>query len=794
MKNSQFLNFIFFSLVTLIVSGGCNRDRIGDSDYPIRPVPFTDVEIKDDLWAQRIRTNHDVTIPYALDKIINDGRLGDDEKFADRFMDVYKVVEGTCYSLQTFPDPKIENYVDSIIWLIGLAQEDDGYLYCHPRIGHKRWVQTHVSTHELYNMGLLHEAAVAHYQLTGRRSLMDIAIKNADLIIDKIGPGKFETYPGHQGIEIGLSRLYRVTGDKRYLDHAKYFLDARGDDHIGEPPFRHNSPTKTTYNQAHMPVTEQTEAVGHAVRALYMYAGMADVAALTGDSAYIDAIDRIWEDFTCKKFYITGGVGSRGSNEGFGHPYDLPNSTAYCETCAGIANVFWNHRLFLLHGEAKYIDVMERSLYNNVLSGIAMTGDRFFYTNRLESYGQDTRSEWFTWSCCPTNIVRLIPSLPGYIYAYDDDDMYVNLFISSETSFDIGGSEVGLSQVSGFPWSGDVKLKVSPQRPVNFSLRVRIPGWSMDQPVPGDLYTFVDEAGGKPVLKVNGESYPVSMDKGYAVVKRTWREGDVVELNIPMDIRRIKSRPEVAANEGRLALQRGPLVYCGEWPEFNDKSVLDIIIDKNTPLVAEHRSDLLGGLTVLKGDAKGSQRLLDGEVEVYDKAFTAIPYYGWAHRGAGQMLVWFAESAESVKAKPAPTLAYTSTIKASHFRNSIHYINNQDIPRHSNDINVNRYSWRPGKDQLEFIIYEFERPSTISLSQVYWFDEGPGGSCRIPAGYRILYKSGNEWVPVETTTPYEVSIDELNEVEFKPVVTSAVKLEVQLPENTSSGLYEWAVK
>ena len=634
-KSNRFPALAIAFTAILIACGCSDLNKKHGRDYPISSVPFYEVKIVDDFWAQRMKTNNDVTIPYVLKKIVNDGRLGDVTKFADRFMDVYKVVEGVSYSLHTFPDPALENYLDSIIWLIGLAQEDDGYLYRHPRIGQKRWVNDSESSHELYNMGLLHEAAVAHYQLTGRRNLLDIAIKNADLIIDEVGPGKFETFPGHQEIEMGLSKLYRLTGDKKYLDQAKYFLDARGNENIGD------SSTRVTYNQSHMPVKEQTEAVGHAVRALYMYAGMADVGVLTGDSAYLNAIDRIWDDFTGKKMYITGGLGSRGSNEGFGPPYDLPNSRAYCETCAGVGNIFLNHRLFLLHGDAKYIDVMERSLYNNVLSGVSMAGDRFFYTNRLESNGRDTRSEWFSWSCCPTNIVRLIPTLPGYIYAHDDHNMYVNLFISSETSFNVGGTGVGIKQESGFPWIGDVTLKISPEKPSDFILHVRIPGWSTDQPVPGDLYTFVEKAENPAVLKVNGEVWPVTIEKGYAVVERKWSEGDVVELTIPMDIRRIISNPKVEANAGKVALQRGPFVYCGEWPDFDDQTVTDVIIDDSTRLFAEHLPDSLGGVTVLRGDARGSQLLPDGKIKAYDKPFTAIPYYAWAHRGAGQMLVWF---------------------------------------------------------------------------------------------------------------------------------------------------------
>ncbi len=622
----------------LIIIAGCNRPKT-NYDYPITAVPFNDVVIKDDFWAKRMKTNNDITIPVTLGKIINDGRLGDDERFADRFMDVFKVVEGVSYSLRTFPDPGLQNYLDSIIWLIGMAQEDDGYIYKRPRIGHVRWVKTHVSTHELYNMGLLYEAAVAHYQLTGKRNLLNIAIKNADLVIDELGPGKFETYPGHQEISIGLSKLYRATGDKRYLDQARFFLNTRGVDSVGKPPVRYSA-QKSTYNQSHEPVAEQTEAVGHAVRALYMYAGMADIAALTNDSTYIKVIDRIWEDFTGKKLYIIGGAGSRGSNEGFGAPYDLPNRGAYCETCAAVANVFWNHRMFLLHGDAKYIDIMERALYNNVLSGVSLDGNRFFYTNRLESNGRDEREEWFTWSCCPTNIVRLIPQVPGYIYAFDKNDIYVNLFVSSETTINLHNQEVGINQVSGFPWNGNVKLEFTIPKPLDFNLHIRIPGWSTDSPVPGDLYTYTDEAGEQPALMVNGEAFPLTTEKGYVIINRKWNEGDLVELEIPVEIRRIKSHPDLVTNKDKIALQRGPFVYCAEWPDYEDKRVSDIIIDENTTLVSEYRSDLLGGVTVITGKASGSNRSQNGSPVIYEKDFTAIPYYAWAHRGRGEMAVW----------------------------------------------------------------------------------------------------------------------------------------------------------
>jgi uncharacterized protein len=812
MKTSLF-NFLLAFLFMAGALSGCESGQTVDGEYPIRPVAFTDVHITDDFWAGRLLTNKEVTIPVALHQSEITGRIknfaiaggleeGDfqsDAPFDDS--DVFKIIEGASYSMQMFPDPELDAYIDSLIWLIGEAQEEDGYLYTyrtihgddsHPWIGSKRWERTHVMSCELYNMGHMYEAAAAHYILTGKRNFLDIAIKNADLIIEDIGPGKFETYPGHQGIEMGLVRLYNATGDRRYLDQAKYFLDARGHDHIGEPPFWHGTPR--TYDQAHLPVTEQTEAVGHSVRALYMYAGMADVATLTGDREYIDAIDRLWEDIVYTKYYITGGVGSAGGHEGFGPAYDLPNLTAYCETCAGIANVFWNHRQFLLHGDAKYIDVLERTLYNNVLAGVSLDGDLFFYPNRLESDGLHTRSEWFGCACCPSNISRFIPSVPGYVYAQDDEDIYVNLFVSSESDFQINGTKTGLQQESALPWDGGIRLKVNPQEPVKFSLRVRIPGWSEDQPVPGDLYTFIDQATETPVLKVNGEAYDITRENGYAVISRTWSEGDVVDFNLPMDIRRIRSHPEVAANEGKVALQRGPLVYCAEWPEFDDNSVLDIIMAEDAPLTHEFRDDMLEGVTVLEGRVNGSRRLLDGGVETYEKDFTAIPYYAWAHRGPGEMMIWFATSQEYAQSQPAPTLAYKSTIDGSYKTKSLQAVKNQMLPRNSSDNLVSRYHWWPRNNQSEYIIYEFEQPATISSSHVYWFDEGPGAGVRLPAGWRILYKSGEEWLPVNNTVPYEITRDELNKVDFDPVFTSAVKLEVQLPEDSSAGLYEWGVE
>jgi uncharacterized protein len=811
MKKHQIYRFIALSLM-LLVCMGCSKTRHQDGDYPIKPKPFTTVEVKDNFWATRIRTNHEVTIPVSIHQSIITGRIrnfeiagglfeGDfqsDYPFDDS--DVFKIIEGASYSLAMFPDPELEQMIDSLIWIIGQAQEDNGYLYTwrtihgddsHPWIGSRRWERTHVMSHELYNVGHMYEAAVAHYQLTGRRDFLDIAIKNADLVLAEIGPGKFETYPGHQEIEIGLAKLYRATGNKAYLDQAKYFLDARGRDDIGEPPFWHEGPR--LYDQAHIPVTEQTEAVGHSVRALYMYSGMADVAALTGNKDYIRAIDRLWEDVTYTKTYLTGGIGAQGGHEGFGDPYELPNLTAYAETCAGIANVLWNHRLFLLHGDARYIDVLERSLYNNVLSGVAVTGDRFFYPNPLESHGQHKRSEWFGCACCPSNLNRFIPSVPGYIYAQQDHNLYVNLFISSETSFDMNGTGVHIEQSTGMPWEGDVRIAVNPERKEKFSLRVRIPGWAENSPIPGDLYRFLNTAVDEVVVTLNGKQVQPKREKGFAVIDRTWQAGDLVEVRLPMDIRRVVSDDRVEANRGLVALQRGPVVFAAEWPDYEDESVLDIILDDSASLSAEFDKELLGGQMLIRGMAKGSERTTNGEISLFDKPFTAIPYYAWAHRGQGQMLVWFAGNADSARPKPAKTLAAQSSVEASHVTNALRAITNQILPAHSNDRNAAYYHWWPRMDQSEYLVYRWDSPVTVSRSEVYWFDDGPSGGCRIPAEWKILYSIGNEWIPVENLAPYEIHKDRLNEVHFRPVTTTALKLEVILPAEYSSGIYEWAV-
>jgi DUF1680 family protein len=443
--------------------------------------------------------------------------------------------------------------------------------------------------------------------------LLDIAIKNADLLVRDFGPEKLAYEPGHQVVEMGLVKMYRVTGKREYLDLARFFLDIRG--------------KGTEYSQDHKKVTEQTEAVGHAVRAMYMYSGMADVAAITGDQAYIQALGHIWNDIISAKFYITGGIGAAGGHEGFGPPYDLPNMTAYNETCASIGEVYWNYRLFLLHGASAYYDVLERVLYNGLISGVSLSGDHFFYPNPLESEGQHERSEWFGCACCPSNICRFIPSIPGYIYARTNDRLYVNLFVGSHASIDFNGTSLEIDQKTSYPWEGKVEFTLNPSRKGSMEIALRIPGWAENQPVPGNLYSFGEVSNKTFIITVNDHPVQYSLEHGYAVISRKWEKGDRIILDLPMPVRTIVAHEKVVADRQRIALQRGPLVYCAEWPDIPGYKVLNLALGDKEQLQPEFRPDLLSGISVLTNHT----------------GFTAIPYFAWANRGKGEMTVWFKE-------------------------------------------------------------------------------------------------------------------------------------------------------
>ena len=630
--------------------------------YPIDPVPFTSVKVTDNFWGQRLQASREVTIPLAFSKCEETGRYENFVKAAhpsDTYKvegfsfddtDVYKTIEGASYSLQTYPDKKLQKYIDSVLVIVAGAQEPDGYLYTartmNPKHPHnwaekERWVAVENLSHEFYNLGHMIEGAVAHYQATGKRNFLNIAIKYADCVCREIGngPQQKKYVPGHQIAEMALVKLYMVTGDKKYLDQAKFFLDTRG-----------YTSRKDAYSQAHKPVVEQDEAVGHAVRAVYMYSGMADVAAITGDSSYIKAIDKIWDNIASKKIYITGGIGARHAGEAFGNNYELPNQSAYCETCAAIGNVYMNYRLFLLHGDAKYFDVLERTLYNGLISGVSLDGGSFFYPNPLSSNGKYSRKPWFGCACCPSNVSRFIPSLPGYVYAVKNDQVYVNLYLSNKAELKVDKKKILLEQETSYPWNGDIRLKIT-QGNQDFTMKLRIPGWVRGNVLPGDLYSYTDNQKPAYQVSVNGQTVESDVNDGYLSIARKWKKGDVVEVHFDMIPRIVKANPKVEADHGRVAVERGPIVYCAEWPD-NRFNVHSILLNQHPQFKVTDKPELLYGIRQITTDAQALSYDKAGKLVTKDVELTLIPYYAWAHRGEGDMEVWLPIDVSATSAQP----------------------------------------------------------------------------------------------------------------------------------------------
>lgn len=787
---------------TVLLAPSYADDRAGK--YPIDPVPFTSVKVTDQFWGQRLKANREVTIPLAFSKCEETGRYDNFVKAAHPSedykvggysfddTDVYKTIEGASYLLQTYPDKKLKKYIDSVLVIVAAAQEPDGYLFTartmnpkHPHewAGSRRWEKVEELSHEFYNLGHMVEGAIAHYQATGQRNFLDIAIRYADCVCREIGdnPGQQVRVPGHQIAEMALAKLYTVTGDRKYLDQAKFFLDKRG-----------YTDRRDEYSQAHKPVVEQDEAVGHAVRAAYMYSGMADVAALTGDSAYIRAIDRIWDNIVSKKYYITGGIGATSQGEAFGKNYELPNMSAYCETCASIGNVYLNYRLFLLHGESKYYDVLERTLYNGLIAGVSLDGGSFFYPNPLESMGQHQRQPWFGCACCPSNVSRFIPSLPGYVYAVKDNQVYVNLYLSNKATLKIGRKSVTLSQETRYPWNGDIALTVDKNSAGRFAMKLRIPGWVRNQVVPSDLYTYTDGKRLSYQVKVNGELQEAELGAdGYFTVTRQWKKGDKVELHFDMEPRVVKANARVEADRGRVAVERGPLVYCAEWPD-NDFDVLSVLLNRQPSFTVTEKPDLLYGLNQIQTPAQTLKYDAEGRLSVQDVTLTLIPYYAWAHRGSGRMAVWLPSDVKA--ARPAGTVA-TYKITASHQTSALSSVADGLVPQDENDRTIPYYHWWPKNGSTEWVAYEFPQARKVSSAEVYWFDDAPWGGCRVPRSWSLYYKdNAGQWQPVANPGEYTVRKGDANMVTFDPVTTTAMKLEVVLPEKNSAGVFEWMVR
>jgi DUF1680 family protein len=744
----------------------------------LRGVPFTQVKVQDRFFAPRIEANRVGTLPVCLEQCEKTGRIRnfavaaglEKGKFEGIFFndsDVYKVIEGASYCLQLHPDPALDARLDQIIKLIAAAQQPDGYLNTYFTLVEpdKRWTNL-PKMHELYCAGHLFEGAVAHHAATGKRALLDVAIRFADHIDRTFGEDRLAGVAGHPEIELALVKLYRATGEPRYLKLAQFLIDKKG--------------KGKDYNQDHMPVRQQSEVTGHAVRAVYLYSGMTDVAAITGDQALIAALDRIWRDMTEKKMYITGGIGSSAAGERFTVAYDLPNEAAYCETCAAIGVVLWSHRLLMLHGDAKYADVLERALYNGVLSGVALDGKTFFYVNPLASRGQHHRQPWFSCACCPPNLLRLIASIAGYIYAADESGVRINLYVASTMTADLPHGKVKLTQETDYPWSGDVTVRVEPPAPTKFSLYLRLSGWC-----------------DSPSATVNGEAVSMkNVEKGYLRITREWRSGDVVKLRLPMEIKRVVAHPLVKADVGRVALTRGPLVYCLEGVD-NGGEVLNLALPDDAPVAAAHQADLLGGVTVLKGKALRarsddfSERLYAEAKSGEPCAFTAVPYYSWDNREPGEMVVWLPRTVGLTEFKSPPSLAVRGKPSASHVQGTVHALNDRVEPSSSCDLSIPRFTWWDHKGTVEWAALAFDTPVRVSKAEVYWFDDTGKGGCRVPASWRLLYKTGSEWREVTNASPYGVKKDAYNEVTFDCVETREMRIEVQLQPGFSGGVLEW---
>lgn len=783
-----------FLVAAVVASGAPPREAV-------EPVPSTAVRVTGGFWAVRLDANRRVTLPHCMKLCEETGRIDNfavagkrkDGEFKGYFFndsDVFKVLEGAAHCLATERDPALEAQVDAWIELIAAAQEPDGYLYCSRTIctpgnmppgGRERWSNM-ADGHELYNVGHLYEAAVAHHRATGKRSLLDVAIRNADLVCDVFGPGRNPHPCGHPEIELALVKLSQATGNERYLKQAHFFLEARG---------RGDRKLFGEYAQDHRPLVEQPQAVGHAVRAAYVYAGMADVAALGQADGYRSALERLWKDVVSSKIYLTGGIGARAAGEAFGDPYELPNVSAYAETCGSIAQVLWSQRMFQLTGEAHYVDVLEQALLNGMLAGVSLRGDRFFYPNPLASHRGAERQPWFPCACCPSNVVRFLPQVPGMVYGRTSERLYVNLFMQSQAEFELAGGPLRIEQTTDYPWEGKVALTLDPgDTPREFEIWLRLPEWSRGASSETDLYRTMDPPSNPRSLTLNGESLLASADDGYVWVRRAWKKGDRLEWDLGMSIQRIQSHPQVEANKGRVALQRGPLVYCVEEADLSGVSPMALVLADDSEISAEARPDLLGEVTVLRGTARTAQRRLDGQVELSGSArFQAVPYYTWANRQRGAMTVWLARDPNVARVAPAPTLAGRARLSAS-FGPDPDSARDQIEPASSADQESTRWHWWPHKGTAEWLQINLAKKARVTAVEVYWFDDTGAGQCRLPQSWRLLFRDGDEWREVQSPSGYGTAANLYNRTTFAPVVTESLRMEIQSAEGFAGGIHE----
>jgi DUF1680 family protein len=737
----------------IVLSTGCLRDGRTPTDYPAQAVPLARIDITSEFWKPWIERNQSISIPYVLEKAREAGYPVSSVTF--------KTVEGSAYALAKNPDSDLEREVDR--WIDEMVRElipDD------PR---EQWQDSYWDG-KLYSTGHFIEAAIAYFHATKKRRMLDAAVQMANSIVSVYGPDKRRHVPRHAEIELALVKLYRETGDPKYWHLAKFFLEERG---------------RATQESRATVLPHKAE--GHCVQATYAYIGMTDIAALTGDNDYLEAIDDIWKDATYLKTYVTGGIGSIRFHEQYGAPYELPNLSGWAETCATFGNFVWNHRLALLHRDGRYVDMMERALYNGFLVGVSLTGDRFFYQNPLKSFGNYERFAWINVPCCPPNVVRLLASLGNYIYSQDPGGIYVNLYIASRADVSLGGNEVSLEQETNYPWDGRIRIELTPARSARFSLHLRVPGWTRGQPMPGELYRYLDAVDVDVTLEINGEPVEAPVEQGYLSIERQWDKGDVIELDFPMPVRRVVAHDNVADDRGRVALERGPLVYSAEWVD-NNQEVLNLLVLDDAELTAKPRQDLLNGIVAITGKVSRVERGSDGVSTVtHDHDLVAIPYYAWANRGMGEMAVWMARDEEKVRLEPLLPSPIASVHSFGELEKVLTGYNDQndDIsaiydgvePISSADESHLYFRLRPPPNQPAWLEYRFDKATEVSSSKVYWVDDRR--FCRLPDTWRILYRDGDQWRPVANREDYRVVKDQFNEVTFDPVTTEAIRLEVE---------------
>lgn len=783
--------------------------------HVLNALPLQQVRIHDSFWSPKLKLYREVTAPYCFGQFdidrggainnfdrVRDGKTG--SHAGPQWYDglIYEMIRGSADLIEQHRDSALETRIDGYIDRIAAAAEKDpdGYINTWTQLmepGH-RWGQNggnDVQQHDLYNAGALIEAGVHYYEATGKTKLLRTAVRMANLMASTMGPRpRKNIVPGHSlGEEalVGLYLLFKNHPDlakkldvpvekDRYLSLAQFWIEARGN-HEGRESFG-------AYAQDHSPVLEQQTPEGHAVRATLLYTGVAAAGVAANRPDYLEAAQRIWRNMTERRSYITGGVGAIAGYEGFGPDYLLPNN-GYLETCAAVGAGFFDHNMNLAYGDARYADEMERSLYNGVLAGTSLSGDRFYYENPLESRPGRTRWKWHDCPCCPPMFLKIMGSLPSYIYAQDASGIYLNLFIGSDAVVNLGKHRIRIVQSTSYPAHGAVQIEVDTIRPAEFDLNLRIPAWCKSA-----------------VVAVNGKpEEPLSMSHGYAKLHRLWQSGDRVTLELSMPVMRIKANPRVAADAGLFALQRGPLIYCLEGID-NSGHVRSLAIPRNAAFTTEFRADMLGGVTLIKGEALsvhavvgdsdlyGQEKAYPGAIPVH---FTAVPYYANTNRNSGEMQVWIAETPDRAKPLASPGVASLAHVSSSHCfeKDTVAAINDGIEPTASDDLTIPRFTWWDHRGSSEWVQYDFPHEVKVSEVSVYWWDERRiRAQCRVPQYWRLLYKVGDKWEPLHNRSPYGVEMDRYNTVTCDPVKTSALRMEVQLQDGWSGGILEWKVR